>query len=587
MRWLLAAAIVTMALTYCIEAAVDDNATIISSYQDSLNILANKDIINNREAENLNANSGDLTAQPTVEPDTSNTNDSYSLLKERLDENLNYINNSKNSLNFNVPSGISTSGLGELFNIDTNSDFLNEKNHADNSSKNDALLGSSNAASNINSKFEYLYERSHVDRVLGGKDPVASQDAASDINSKLGYLFENSRSDKNNAGQVQITSSDVGSSINSKLGYAYEYRRYDRGVKTEKVTGSDIASNINSKLGYIYENSRPDKSLKNKFLIASPNVASDTDSIIGGLYHMGMYQNDSNAPGKTFSNQGIVSLLNSNLDRICIQIDPYNISRSDGSLVENWFNNEEFYPLEPDLFHSNAFRDLSLQWGKKLSSHKNYAVVVGINNYDDRKGLHASENDANYLGSLLKSLGYEVITLTDGAEIKPTKHNILEGALKEISLKKDRGNVVLYFSGHGEVDNKGNFYIIPQDGDGDLSSYISEDEVNQYLKGMKNLAIIIDACNSGAFKVAADKDQLILTSSNENEPSNENWTAPVSVFTYYLCQSIEEEGKVNKEIIMQKAFSRAYNDTLMWSTNHLVRQTPCKVDTTNGQYYLN
>ena len=228
-----------------------------------------------------------------------------------------------------------------------------------------------------------------------------------------------------------------------------------------------------------------------------------------------------------------------------------------------------------------------MQWGKKASSHKNYAVVVGINGYDDRKGLHASVNDANYLGSILKSLGYEVITLTDGAEDRPTKHNILEGALKEISLKKDRGNVVFYFSGHGEVDNKGNFYIIPQDGNGDFSSYISEDEINQYIRGIKNLAIIIDACNSGAFKVAADEDQLILTSSKENEPSNENWTSPVSVFTYYLCQSIKEESKVNKEIIMQKAFSMAYNDTLVWSSNHLVRQTPCIVDTTNRQYCLN
>ena len=231
--------------------------------------------------------------------------------------------------------------------------------------------------------------------------------------------------------------------------------------------------------------------------------------------------------------------------------------------------------------------NLLVRWDKKSDSHKNYAVVVGINDYNDRKGLHASVNDANCVGSILKSLGYEVITLTDGTENRPTKHNILEGALKEISLKKNRGNVVLYFSGHGEVDNKNNFYIIPQDGNGDLSSYINENEINRYLKGMKNLAIIIDACHSGAFKVAADKDQLILTSSNENEPSNENWTAPVSVFTYYLCQSIEEDRKVNKEIIMQKAFSRAYNDTLMWSSNHMVRQTPCLVDTTNGQYYLN
>ena len=70
--------------------------------------------------------------------------------------------------------------------------------------------------------------------------------------------------------------------------------------------------------------------------------------------------------------------------------------------------------------------------------------------------------------------------------------------------------------------------------------------------------------NSPKFKIEVDGDEVVVYSTEE----------PV-------------KGKVNKEIIMQKAFSRAYNDTLMWSTNHLVRQTPCKVDTTNGQYYLN
>lgn len=583
MKWLLAAAIVTIALTYCIEAAVDDNGNILSSSQVSSNILALKAIIDNQEAENLNKNMGDLTAQP---PDELDTDGSYRLFKERSEENLNYINNPKNRINLDIVSGISTAYLEEPLIIDTINGYIGEKSHIGTNPESGTSFGNSNAASNINSKFEYLYEKSHADRVLSGKDLATGQNAASDINSKMGYLFENSRSDQNNEGQVRIMSSD--SSINSKIDYLYKYKRDGKGAEAEKGASSYIASNIDSKLGYIYESSQHDKNLKTKFLIASPDVASDTDSIISGFHGTGSYQNNISASEKISSNQGIVSLLKSNLDRICIDIDPYSITRSDDSLVRNWFGNEEFYPVEPDLFHSNAFRDFSVQWGKKSSSNKNYAVVVGINNYDDRKSLHASENDANYLGNLLKTLGYEVITITDGAGIKPTKHNILEGALKEISLKKDKGNVVLYFSGHGEVDNKGNFYIVPQNGNGDLSSYISANEVNQYLKGMKNLAIIIDACNSGAFKVAADEDQLILTSSNKNEPSNENWTAPVSVFTYYLCQSIEEESKVNKEIIMQKAFSRAYNDTLTWSTNHLVRQTPCiVVDTTNGQYYLN
>jgi hypothetical protein len=589
MKWPLAAAVVIMALTYCIEATVDDNANVLSSTQDSQNILAIKGIIDNRERVNLNANSGDLIAQQTDELDINN---SYSFLKERSDENLNYINDQKNSLTTNLANYAYTAGLIETLNTNPNNgSFFDEKAHAHNDSKNEASFGSSNAASNINSKLEYLYEKSHVDRTLGGKDLVASQDAASNLNSKMGYLFENMRSGQDNMDQVQTASSNVRSGINSKIGYVYESRMVDKKLKAEQTASSNIASKIDSRLEYIYDNSRPDDNSGKKFLIANTNIGSNADSKHSNIDEMGNYKKNSSASGKILSRQEIVSLLNSNLEHISTQNDPRNILLSGEISVENWFNIEGLLPFEPNIYFSGASKDLSIQWDKKTTSrtnsHRNYAVVIGINNYDDHKGLHASVNDAKDIGSILKSLGYEVITLTDEAEIKPTKHNILDGALKEISLKKDRGNVVLYFSGHGEVDNEGNFYIIPRDGKGDKSSYISQDEVNQYLKGIKNLAVIIDACNSGAFKSAADNDQLILTSSKENEPSNENWTAPVSVFTYYLCQSIEEDNRANKGIIMQEAFSRAYNETLMWSSTHLVRQTPCFVDTTKGKYYLN
>jgi hypothetical protein len=616
MKWLLAAAIVVIALTYCIEATVDGNANIISSSQDSSKISAIKSIINNREAANQKANSSDLTAQPSNE---LNIDSSQNLLRERSDANLNFINNPKNSLNaIRVFDGRDlVASPDAASDIDSKLGYLLGNSPSYQNNTDQLLIANSNVGLSTNSKLGYVYENSQANKGVK-KGLVASTDISSNINTKLGYLLGNSPSDQDNTDQLLIANSNVGLSTNSEIGYAYENSRANNGakkglvastdissnintklgylsennqldedVKGAIVAGSNIASSINSKMGYLYENGRPDENLRNKVPIASSNPSSDTGSKISYLYHTANYRNDNRAPEKTLSTLGIASLIKSNLDRICIQTDPSYNSRSDELLVKNWLGNVGFYPFESGISHSNASINLPMRWDKKSNSHKNYAVVVGINGYDDRKGLHASVNDANYLGSILKSLGYEVITLTDGAEIKPTKHNILEGALKEISLKKNRGNVVLYFSGHGEVDSKGNFYIIPQDGNGDMSSYISENEINQYLKGMKNLAIVIDACNSGAFKVAADEDQLILTSSNENEPSNENWTAPVSVFTYYLCQSIEEENKINKEIIMQKAFSRAYNDTLMWSSNHLVRQTPCLVDTTNGQYYLN
>lgn len=229
---------------------------------------------------------------------------------------------------------------------------------------------------------------------------------------------------------------------------------------------------------------------------------------------------------------------------------------------------------------------------------KNYAVVVGINQYSDRRSLHTSVNDAEEMARVLKEFyGYEVILLTDKTkDLPPTKHNILEGALAEIKLKKNKGDVLVYFSGHGEVDDKGNFYLIPQDAKSNPDSYISEDELNQYTKDIRGLSLVVDACYSGGLykkdqKIYSDSQgmedgkgakQLILSSSREDEPSNEMWNETNSVFTYYLCHAMEDEAKKSSGIPMQSSmqsslqscFSSVHDSTVSWSSSHFLSQTP-------------
>jgi hypothetical protein len=105
---------------------------------------------------------------------------------------------------------------------------------------------------------------------------------------------------------------------------------------------------------------------------------------------------------------------------------------------------------------------------RSSNSHadKKYAIVVGINSYADRRGLHTCVNDANAIASILQSYGYEVIKLTDDTENKPTKHNILYGALSEVGTRHNREKVIFYFSGHAEIDKSGRFYLVPQDASG-------------------------------------------------------------------------------------------------------------------------
>lgn len=222
---------------------------------------------------------------------------------------------------------------------------------------------------------------------------------------------------------------------------------------------------------------------------------------------------------------------------------------------------------------------------------KNYAVVVGINKYSDRRDLRASVNDAEKMAKILRELyHYEVILLTDKTVGKPpSKHNILEGALAEIKAKPNRGEVLFYFSGHGEVDDEGNFYLIPQDANGNPSSYISEEELNKYVKDMKGLSLIVDACYSGGLyknknqeryddrqEKKEEQGQLIFKSSREDEPSNEMWNETNSVFTYYLCQAIKHEvikgDRQPLQASIQNCFTQVRDNTLQWSRSNFLSQ---------------
>ncbi len=224
---------------------------------------------------------------------------------------------------------------------------------------------------------------------------------------------------------------------------------------------------------------------------------------------------------------------------------------------------------------------------KKKKNPKNYAIVVGIDEYKDRMSLHTCANDAKSVADLMSELGYNVVLLSDQTEERPTKSNILDDALKEIKYKQDLGNVIFYFSGHGVRACNGTFYLIPQDADGNTSSYISEDEIKQQIKDIKNLALIIDACNSEGLSPAIGNGQLIMASSMDNQSSNEEWTGSMSVFTSNLIKAIKEESQRSDRILLQNCFRRAYNDTVGWSRVHFISQTPVITDLTGGIYYIN
>lgn len=238
---------------------------------------------------------------------------------------------------------------------------------------------------------------------------------------------------------------------------------------------------------------------------------------------------------------------------------------------------------------ASIFSEYSLMYpnhsSRKHSSDK-IAVVVGINGYSDRMRLHACVNDAKAMAELLGELGYEVVEITDESQIKPTKENILNVAIARIKSSRGKEKVVFYYSGHGETDENGTFYMVPQDSRRDPSTYISEYDLERYLKDIKNLAIIIDACHSGGMKDFVSEGQILITSSKNEEPSNELWNGEMSVFTYNLVSAIRAERMRDHEISLQSCFYRAREGTLKWPGQRLLKQNPVIVDRTGGSFRL-
>jgi hypothetical protein len=218
--------------------------------------------------------------------------------------------------------------------------------------------------------------------------------------------------------------------------------------------------------------------------------------------------------------------------------------------------------------------------------YKNYALIVGINDYTDRRRLSTSVNDADKIANLLGDMGYEIIKLTDNTERQPTKKNILDIALAEIKQKKNRGNTIFYFSGHGERDKAGNVYLIPKDGSNDPSTCISEGELKMRFQDLNNLAIVIDSCYSGGLADCISEGQIILTSSQENEPSNEKWFDSLSVFTYNFCRAVNDAKESGRGILLQECFVEARDDTTQWSRRHLLSQGPEIIDKTDGYFMI-
>ncbi len=175
---------------------------------------------------------------------------------------------------------------------------------------------------------------------------------------------------------------------------------------------------------------------------------------------------------------------------------------------------------------NGAFTWAQTQVESSMFYGQSWAVVIGINEYDQFPDLRYAVNDARAVGARFKRMGFHVVMLENE---EATKQNILDALkfqLAEVVGPDDR--IVIFYSGHGAAgrltQTGGELgFLVPSDGkrfiDGEElnimserilidsdhqtfvrnTNFISTEELRQIFDNLpaKHILSIIDGCYSG------------------------------------------------------------------------------------------
>ncbi|GAX45691.1 hypothetical protein NIES4075_67120 [Tolypothrix sp. NIES-4075] len=193
---------------------------------------------------------------------------------------------------------------------------------------------------------------------------------------------------------------------------------------------------------------------------------------------------------------------------------------------------------------------------------KNWALVIGINQYDFLQPLNYAKRDAQLIQEFLcNEAGFEkVFFFSDdspdisGKSTRPYRANLLRilRQLFEKPFMEAGDNFWFFFSGHGMRHNDRD-YLMPSDGDpGDIeNTAISINFVTERLRrcGADNVVLILDACRSQGTRAGEGIGRQTASMAHQ--------TGVISIFS---CSPNEYSYEI--DALQQGAFTRALLDGL-------------------------
>jgi len=216
--------------------------------------------------------------------------------------------------------------------------------------------------------------------------------------------------------------------------------------------------------------------------------------------------------------------------------------------------------------------------GEAQPAGDRWAVIVGIDDYQDLGKLTTARNDAKTLAqTLIENGGFaenRVILLTDDAaepQNRPTLAT-MKRRIEQVAALAGKGDTLLvYFSGHG-VTRKSNFndstspeegLLVPMVGDVDGALALSwlKDVLSK--SQAKSKMLILDACHAGSAAkgvggiapslVAETTGLVMLLSSAAGQVSYPDDDGTRSVFSKYLTEGLAGAADANGDNILTQA----------------------------------
>ncbi|WP_254508864.1 caspase family protein [Anatilimnocola floriformis] len=241
------------------------------------------------------------------------------------------------------------------------------------------------------------------------------------------------------------------------------------------------------------------------------------------------------------------------------------------------------------------------------SNSRQWAVLIGCENYQKATPLTYTMNDVDQLAKILRERGgipgervIQFIESSPDANFKPMRSSLLEMLPKYLRKPTKNDRLIVYFSGHGFRSQDGSLYLAPLDCDpaNPAATGVSVAWLREQLAACpaQFKLLVLDSCHAGtekgeeSIKGASAKDLgepfrdiegVVTLASSTGDEKSQIWAEKKqSLFTYWLNQGLAGHADENgdAEIDIDELNKYVFKNVTHTAKTQLHRpQTPVRI----------